>query len=168
MYILPTALRSQLREPLGKIVTDNELIRELKTTEKCIVVGDESALTLYKNNYNIKLAIVDFHTQRRKEQAFFRQEVRKIGEKVLCVTNPAGTITDDLWSSIEKGLSELKSVRIEVDGEEDLAFIPCMLLAPDNAVVVYGYPGRGLVLAWVNSTNRRLAKNALKSMLKED
>ncbi len=166
MYKLPATLRMRLREPLGKIVTEAELNSELDENVLCLVVGDESAITLHKHHYNIKLAIVDFQTQRRKDQAL-KQEVSKIGEKVIKVTNPAGMITDELWKAIEHGLSEPASVRIEVDGEEDLAFIPCMLLGPPGAVVVYGYPNRGLVLAWVNSQNQHTAKNALKLMVKE-
>jgi uncharacterized protein (UPF0218 family) len=156
-----------LREPLGKIVKETELSGNLEKTSKCIVVGDESAITLHKFKYDIKLAIVDFQTQRRNDEKL-KTEVQKIGTKVLQVTNPAGTITDALWTAIENGLKSSESVRIEVDGEEDLAFIPCMLLAPDNAVVVYGYPNRGLVLAVVNPKNRKAASDALESMIKEE
>ncbi len=166
MYKLPPNLRSRLRKPLGKIVTTAELERELNPKAKCIVVGDESAITLSKKNYNIQLAIIDFKTQRRQDKAL-KLEVSKIGEKIIKVTNPKGTITDELWSAIVQGLQEPKPVRIEVTGEEDLAFIPCMLLAPNDAVVVYGYPGKGLVLAWVTPKNRRAVQDALELMTKE-
>jgi uncharacterized protein (UPF0218 family) len=167
LYKLPDNLRSHLREPLGNIISDKELSSELDKQKTCIVVGDESAITLYKNNYNIKLAIVDFQTQRRNDKKL-KEEVQKIGNKALQVTNPAGTITEELWSAIERGLSDTDTVRIEVSGEEDLAFIPCMLMAPDDSVVVYGYPGRGLVVARVNENNRRTAKKALELMIKEE
>ena len=160
-------MRSHLREPLGKIVTGADLENELDKSVKCIVVGDESAITLNKYNYDIKLAIVDFQTQRRKDEEL-KTEVKKIGNKVLKVNNPPATITDELWAAIEQGLTDPGSVRIEVTGEEDLAFIPCMILAPEDAVVIYGYPNKGLVLAWVNSKNKKLAQEALESMIKED
>lgn len=166
MYILPSNLRSRLRTPLGKIVTSTELENELDHSVECIVVGDESAITLQKKKYNIKLAIVDFQTQRRKDSDL-KREVSKIGKKVIQVKNPKGTITDELWTAIAKGLQEPVPVRIEVTGEEDLAFIPCMLLAPDDSIIIYGYPNRGLVLAWVNNTNRKTVKDALKLMTKE-
>ncbi len=163
MYKLPEHMRSRLREPLGKIVTEAELENELNYDMECIVVGDESAITLNKHNYKIKLAIVDFQTQRRKD-AELRHEVQKIGEKIIKVTNPAGTITNELWEAIDQGLQESVPVRIEVTGEEDLAFIPCMLLAPADVVVVYGYPERGLVLARVTPANRKKVKAALELM----
>lgn len=166
MYILPEHLRSRLREPLGKIVTEAELENELPKEVECIVVGDESAITLYKYHYKIKLAIVDFQTQRRKDKEL-KTEVMKIGKKIIKVTNPKGTITDALWEAIARGLKYTEPVRIDVTGEEDLAFIPCMLLAPENAVVVYGYPNRGLVLAWVTPGNRQTVSEALELMIKE-
>jgi uncharacterized protein (UPF0218 family) len=147
-------------------VTDAELENELNKEVDCIVVGDESAITLNKYQYKIKLAIVDFKTQRRKDDEL-KAEVMKIGEKVIKVTNPKGTITDELWDAITRGLKDPVPVRIEVTGEEDLAFIPCMLLAPDDAVIVYGYPNRGLVLAWVTPANRKTVKDALELMIKE-
>jgi uncharacterized protein (UPF0218 family) len=167
LYKLPTTLRSRLREPLGKIVSETELSVNLDKNTRCIVVGDESAITLHKLKYYIKLAVVDFQTQRRNDEKL-KTEVQKIGTKVLSVTNPAGAITDELWMAIDQGLKSSESVRIEVDGEEDLAFIPCMLLAPDDAMVVYGYPGRGLVLAEVNTKNRKAASDALELMVKEE
>ena len=166
MYILPANLRSRLREPLGKIVTEAELENELDNKVECIVVGDESAITLHKKKYQIILAVVDFKTQRRKDNDL-RQEVSKIGDKVFRVNNPEGTITDELWTAIAQGLQEPVPVRIEVTGEEDLAFIPCMLLAPEKAVVVYGYPGKGMVLARVNPENRQAVSEALELMIKE-
>jgi uncharacterized protein (UPF0218 family) len=151
---------------LGKIVTTAELENELDKSIECIVVGDESAITLHKNNYNITLAIVDFQTRRRKDNDL-RDQVSKIGKKVIKVINPAETITDELWEAITQALQDKESVRIEVTGEEDLAFIPCMLLAPDHAVVIYGYPDRGMVIARVTPENRNAVSEALKLMIKE-
>ena len=167
LYKLPVNLRSHLREPLGKIVTEKELINELDKQINCIVVGDESAITIFKYHYKIRLAIVDFQTQRRSDKNL-KSEVQKIGTKVIQVTNPAGEITQELWDAIEQAIRDPKTTRIEVEGEEDLAFIPCMLMAPDKHMIIYGYPGRGLVLAEVNQKNRKAAEDALKSMIKEE
>jgi len=166
VYRLPKDLRSHLRSPLGKIVTTAELENELDKSIECIVVGDESAIALHNSNYNITLAIVDFKTKRRKDNDL-RDQVSKIGKKVIKVINPAETITDELWEAITQALQDKESVRIEVTGEEDLAFIPCMLLAPDHAVVIYGYPDRGMVLAKVTPENRHAVSEALKLMIKE-
>jgi uncharacterized protein (UPF0218 family) len=163
VYKLPENMRSRLRDPLGKIVTEAELESELPQSIVCIVVGDESAITLHKMGYNIKLAIVDFQTQRRKDDQL-KADVKQIGKKVIEVTNPESTITDDLWEAVRQGITDSEPVRIEVTGEEDLAFIPCMLLAPEDTIVIYGYPNKGLVLAWVTPENRKIVKDALDQM----
>ncbi len=54
--------------------------------------------------------------------------------------------------------------RIEVDGEEDLAAIPAILMAPEGARVLYGMPGRGMVVVIVDSSARSKAKALLDLM----
>jgi len=41
-------------------------------------------------------------------------------------------------------------VLIVVDGEEDLAVLPCVITAPPGTVVLYGQPGEGVVLCEVD------------------
>ena len=65
------------------------------------------------------------------------------------VDNPPGTITDELWETIEKAkylAAEESNILIVVNGEEDLAVIPCVLMAPENTVILYGQPGEGIVV----------------------
>jgi len=35
---------------------------------------------------------------------------------------------------------------IIVNGEEDLAVIPCVLMAPNDSIILYGQPGEGIVV----------------------
>ena len=37
-----------------------------------------------------------------------------------------------------------------VKGEEDLAVLPCLLIAPEDAVILYGQPNEGLVFVNVS------------------
>ena len=70
-------------------------------------------------------------------------------ENILEADNPAGTITENLWETIEEAISltlkDSENRIIVVKGEEDLAVLPCLLVAPENAVVLYGQPNEGLV-----------------------
>ena len=70
-------------------------------------------------------------------------------ENILKANNPAGTITDDLWETIGKALELSDSGEcyvIEVAGEEDLAVLPCILMADPETTILYGQPNEGLVL----------------------
>jgi uncharacterized protein (UPF0218 family) len=57
------------------------------------------------------------------------------------VINPAGMIT----TSLIKALNKPKTSLIVIDGEEDLAVIPAVLLNPLGTYVYYGQPDEGIV-----------------------
>ena len=54
-----------------------------------------------------------------------------------------------------------ESVRITVDGEEDLLVIPACIYAPDKSVVLYGQPNEGMVIVPVTSEIRNKTKSIL-------
>lgn len=47
---------------------------------------------------------------------------------------------------------------ILVDGEEDLAVLPCILTAPSGSLVLYGQPGEGLVVCEVDKVINKVKK----------
>ena len=55
---------------------------------------------------------------------------------------------------------------IRVDGEEDLATVVCMLLAPLGTNIVYGWPGKGMMLVTTDEDIRKEAE-ALMNMMEE-
>ncbi len=57
--------------------------------------------------------------------------------------NPQGMITAQLWESIRESIDDGNIIVVE--GEEDLAVIPCILEADWDDVVVYGQPDEGIV-----------------------
>jgi len=57
-----------------------------------------------------------------------------------------------------------RKTQIFVDGEEDLAVLPAMILAPDASIIIYGQPDEGIVLIKVDEEMRNRAKDILKKM----
>jgi len=112
------------------------------------------------------LAIVDLKTKRNtlldSEQL---KIMNKIGYNNIEVRNPAGTISKALWKAIESSLSEEKSSKITVKGEEDLAALAVISMAPEEAKVIYGMPDRGMVVVDVNQQSKKRANDFLKRML---
>ena len=90
--------------------------------------------------------------------------IKTIGTSTINVANSPGTISKELWNAIEEAFSTEGSTRIIVDGEEDLATLPVVALAPDDTSVVYGQPDEGIVIITVNSATRKRAKSFLKRM----
>ena len=83
-------------------------------------------------------------------------------ENILEADNPAGTITENLWETIEEAISltlkDSENRIIVVKGEEDLAVLPCLLVAPEDAVILYGQPNEGLVFVNVSDGKDKAAK----------
>jgi len=159
-WILPEGLRDELREPLGPIIQDEDLPEHVEG-KILAVIGDVAALHVVKAGFRPKLVAVDFQTQRSDDEVQ-ESEVRLIGDECIKVVNPPARITRDLWDAIERAYGMEGIVRIEVDGEEDLAFIPCVLVAPEGSKVIYGMPNRGMVVVTVDDTSRQRVRTAFE------
>lgn len=134
-----------LKEPLGKLYPDFEdAIDDIKSSEFLISVGDATFANLTKYELYPNIGIIDNLIQRKDHT----HEVIR-ADNILKADNPAGFLTDDLWETIGQAL-ELSSngecYVIEVAGEEDLAVLPCILMANPETTILYGQPNEGLVL----------------------
>ena len=132
---LPEKIRLQFKTPLGKLLTHPP-----KRNGRIITVGDITSHNFLKQGIIPNLAIIDLKTNR--DQHF--QNILEVGfadKKYKKISNPAGMITHDLIMAI----SQAKNSLIVVDGEEDLAVIPTVLLSPLGTYVFYGQPNQGLV-----------------------
>ncbi len=86
----------------------------------------------------------------------------------LKAVNPAGSITPELWKTVKQGFKLTNAgyrVLILVNGEEDLAVIPCVILAPPGSLVLYGQPREGVVICEVDQIRDKAIK--MKEKLKE-
>jgi len=156
MYLLKKEQREELRKPLGKVV------REIKKSEiegMIISVGDVVTRWLKEHEINPDISIIDYRIERKKHEW-------KIGndEKVLKVKNPPGMITDELWNAIKKAYEMKGRIRIEVEGEEDLAALPTILMAPAGANVIYGLPSHGMVVVKVGEKEKEVVRKFIEKM----
>lgn len=162
VYKLPENLREELKKPLGKIIDECELAEKVKN-KKTAVVGDVATLALYKKNINPEIAVVDFKSERKYSEEL-KQKIQSVDSRTVKISNPPGTITEELWNAIARAYDENEKIRIEVQGEEDLAALACIYLAPENTVVLYGLPGKGLVAVDVTQKEKKIVKKVLDAM----
>lgn len=160
--ILPRHLRDALKDPLGPVVQTDELIQTLRGKSPILSVGDIVTRTLNSLGITPLLAIVDGST--RRGPVDHPVDPLRHGEKVIKVNNPAGVITPGLWLAISEAVMGEIPVVIVVDGEEDLATLPCVLEAPDGAAVLYGDPGKGVVVTLVTDDVRRRVRAITENM----
>ncbi len=157
LWVLPENMRNELSEPFGPVITgdDVESLRE----KDIVSVGDVCSITLYQRGIMPHLAIVDGKTKRSPHV-----EQQMSAEETIFVRNPESTITKELWNAIENALSSNKKTLIRVEGEEDLAALACISLAPEGTYVVYGIPDKGMCAVKVDKQTKKIANDALSRM----
>ncbi|MFO8133642.1 MAG: GTP-dependent dephospho-CoA kinase family protein [Thermoplasmatota archaeon] len=161
-YVLPDDKRGMLRQPIGDILHEDELDGEL--SRPLVTVGDMVTATLQRRGIEPDVSVVDYRVERSPCSTGVREAVQDAGVTVRQVSNPASVITDELWQAIEAALSSDDATRIEVDGEEDLASLAAIMLAPKGATVLYGLPSRGIARVIVTEESKAKVKHVLQDM----
>lgn len=157
--LLPESRREAFKEPLGEEL-DESALDDIDAQTRYITVGDVVSLTFRRHGARPLLSVYDGSTERREMTDFARLVE---GEEKEVVPNPAGGITAELADAVRRGIGgEVDLIR--VDGEEDLALLPCLIYADDGAVVVYGMPGRCMMAVTVDGAVRERAAELVAQM----
>jgi len=166
MRVLPNNLRKKLKQPIGKLVQEEELINILKKEKYVVSIGDEVTYTILKNNIKPVFCVVDFHTRRGKCSDEIIKEIKSFGKKNVLVNNPPGTLTDELLDAVKYGFSNLEPgfLRIDVKGEEDLASLAVIFFAPSVVTIIYGLPDKGVLVVRPTKENKEKVKEILDKM----
>jgi uncharacterized protein (UPF0218 family) len=160
---IPKDLRPLFKKPFGELLQGKGLeaarkVKRMLKGEKLIVVGDVTLQNMLAVGVKPDLAIVDLKTKRKDEIE------SSVGGRVIKARNPAGTIAGELWEQIQAGL-ENPGTTILVDGEEDLAVLPCIMEADWDTVILYGQPDEGIVYVKVDEENKMKAGMILKLLM---
>ena len=166
MYVLPDDLKDTLKGYIGDLVDEPGLLKLLKKEKYIVSVGDKVTYTLLKHGITPILCIVDYKLERKSYPSEMKAFIQRFSTIRLQIKNPPGTITDELWDAIKTVLKNLKSspVCIEVDGEEDLASLAAIYLAPGGVTVIYGLPNKGVVVVKATTAHKQKVKEVLDRM----
>ncbi|MDD2439227.1 MAG: DUF359 domain-containing protein [Methanosarcinaceae archaeon] len=170
---LPKELRPLMKKPLGTLYrgkgkdTIEKFVGRLENPTKLISVGDVTTFHLLEAGVFPDLCIVDDRTQRFpvSDEVLVRTKDRLYRE--VLVDNPAGTISEELILTLEKAVRAKTPVRIFVRGEEDLATLPVIALAPLGTVVLYGQPDEGVVFVEVTEEKKAFVLGLFKKIIPE-
>lgn len=152
--ILPKELRSTLQKPFGKIL---DSVPSNLIGNKILTIGDVTTQKFNQEGAGQFLSIVDFQVQRHKEFDKLSELGFTNNIGVIEVENPAGSITPELFAAIKKTFDSIDKKIILVKGEEDLAVLPVLLIAPLGFTIYYGQPNVGLVEVLVTEKNKEKA-----------
>jgi uncharacterized protein (UPF0218 family) len=161
---LPDSLRDQLKIPLGILLPidqDNKtnIQKYLSDDSYIITVGDRTTEKMIDFDLIPSLQIIDGLEKRIK------RDIIKLGSAFeLKIDNPAAEITLESIEIIKKAFSLNPPIRLTVNGEEDLLVLPACIHAPENSVILYGQPHKGLVLVQITTEIRNKAQALLDLM----
>jgi uncharacterized protein (UPF0218 family) len=166
MYVLSDDLKDTLKGYIGNLVDEPGLLKLLKKEKYIVSVGDKVTYTLLKHGITPILCIVDYKLERKPYPSEMKAVIQRFCMIRLQIKNPAGTITDELWDAIKTVFKNLKNspVCIEVDGEEDLASLAAIYLAPGGVTVIYGLPNKGVVVVKATTAHKQKVKEVLDRM----
>ena len=148
-------LDEELKTPMGVLFEGPEDAPEVAmfaalegldlSTRALIAVGDVTVSTLLSMDYVPDIALIDGQTKRTPLATDEQVDVSRFPSQLQAV-NSAGQLTPSLLTAIEMACKMETPVLIDVDGEEDLAPLYIHLVAPIGSQIIYGQPGKGLVL----------------------
>lgn len=149
--VIPQELR-QIFSRMPDVLITKESQIEFLSSKILVTVGDVVTATAVRYKIIPKISIVDFKTKRDE----ILPSMPNKWDRRISVKNEPGSISVDLWNSIETAFKSKGNTLIEVEGEEDLASIPAILMAPDGAIVIYGVPDKGIAVYEVGEHLRQL------------
>ncbi|WP_406661030.1 GTP-dependent dephospho-CoA kinase family protein [Methanolobus sp. ZRKC3] len=171
--VLPEILRPLFRNVFGVLYTGagdeavTKLSMDLESPTKLISVGDVTTFHLLNIDIIPDILIVDDRTKREPASDRVVVGTKHEGFKEISVDNPAGVITEDLIDAIGSAIDSDENVRIFVRGEEDLAALPAILMAPEGSAVLYGQPGQGVVLVKITKSKKEEIRDLLSKIVEE-
>jgi len=167
---LPEKLREELKKPFGTLYRGNETAciedakRDFESPTKLISVGDVVTFYLIKSGTIPDIAIVDGMVMRKPAPKEMIEGTKVPEFTMTTVINPAGKITEELVRTIQDAMKSDRPTRVFVQGEEDLATLPAIILAPQSSVVIYGQPNEGVVVVNVTSAKKDETRAVLQQM----
>jgi len=170
--IIATLRESQkpvLRKPMGSLYGDGASI--LESTRGCtqlVSVGDIITYRVLREGMVPKLSIVDGRSCRRAVSSEVLVGTQHPSFRTVELSNPSGTLTRELVLAVRDALTSPYRTRIFINGEEDLAVLPVVMLAPHTTAVLYGQPREGYVVLRVCSNIKQKVGAILDSMVKMD
>jgi len=179
MYLdqrMPVILDDELKQPFGTLHEGPESNPEIAMkkalasisihTPKLIAVGDVTVQTLVDMGKIPDISFIDGMTK-REVWAEAENLDRELFPHLSTCTNPPGLITADLKLATKVALLNSRPTLIVVKGEEDLAPIIIHLLAPIGCAVLYGQPGKGVVVRITSQETKENCRRLLDVFTKE-
>ena len=160
MLKITEELRAELKEPLGRLVSIEEVI---KTKKKLVAIGDIVALSILEKGVKPYVAVFDFKNLRKEIGEIEKQKLLSHFPKFERASNPPGTLNEKIFSVAKKILK--KGGALFIEGEEDLVALAFLRHLEEGFTLVYGIFDKGVVAVEGGRETREKANNIIKRMV---
>lgn len=160
---LPDEHREAFKDALGPIYTDAATLLDAEPGP-IVTVGDVVSFHFERAGRVPDVAVIDGRTKRTAVDPEIEAALERSPAHRIHATNPPGTLTISLLRALASAFDRDDPVQVVVDGEEDLATVPSILLCPSGTNVIYGQPAEGMVHVRVTSEARARAWSLLEKM----
>ncbi len=175
--VMTREVESNLKDPFGQLFEGPEddpsvamraVLEEIFGSDgPVIAVGDVTVKALQDLGSPADIALIDGRTKREEWELASTIDHSLYDDSRNC-ENPPGQLSAGLFLACEAAIrawtEDGRSSLIDVDGEEDLAPLLLHPLAPLGAVVLYGQPGKGVVLRWTGADSKSRCRDLLAAM----
>lgn len=160
---LPESSRYKISAPVGTLYTSDKIDHLIETVlsfrergKLVSSVGDRVTYTLISNNFIPDVAVID-GKEMRTEVSIVDMELFNL---VIYVENKQGYVNIAIVKVLRDHLKS-RPLLLFVKGEEDLVGFPVVLALPIGSCMLYGQPGKGIVLVEIGEETKERAKNLL-------
>jgi len=160
--ILNSDQKQELKNPLGELIQNpnpEKIANQLDPQHLNVAIGDMSSIFAHQNNLPVQVFVFDNKEQRQDLDSSIDNLLTS--PDILTCANPAGQIKQNLIKTLQSSFTHKNHLKI--DGEEDLAVLPAILLLPLGSTILYGQPNEGLVLVVVTEEKKEWCKDFLSS-----
>jgi uncharacterized protein (UPF0218 family) len=154
-------MRRLLKKPLGELIDladQNAPVEKIAKAKLVIAVGDATSRSLRSRGRSADIELIDGKEQRKEVT------LEASHQRTVKVSNPAGEITIEAMNTLKRVLPAGRKLTIIIDGEEDLLTIPAALYSPLGSIVLYGQPGRGVVMLEVKPELKQRMRKLLRDL----
>lgn len=175
--IVPESLRPKFDHPGGSIFTcydemfeklkvDKENTKSLRMFESSgiVTVGDMATYNALGMGLKPRVIVYDGKDEKKHVDKVIKSAIYAYKGRYNRVVNPYGRITKELWRVVKNSFRSRRKVKIKVDGNNNFALVPIILEAPKHTKIIYGMPGKGIVLVEVNDKIKNVCRELLKQV----
>jgi cytidyltransferase-like protein len=158
-------LRQEFKKPFGELFKD--IGDSLKNKGNLIITVGDITTKNFNEKFPIQnISVVDFRVAREKKFSGLSELGFTEDKNVFNVDNPAGYITSNLFKKLAEIIkSDLsKKAILQVNGEEDLAVLPLILLSPLDTSIYYGQPDQGMMKIAVSEISKNRAYSLISRL----